>query len=215
MEGKIILKVIKNIVLQDKLSNLRKTGIKRTHFRTGLKEMGRMLGYKFASTMDIQQINVKTPLGTAYGIQIKDKDKVVVVSVLRAAIPLAEGIMDVFFEGEYGMVGAWREDEPPFSVKISYIKIPDVQGKIVIVADPMIATGNTMNAILKEIKNQGTPYRLAILNLIATEEGVEKILESHSEVEIYTCSIENELKEGYIVPGLGDVGDIAFGKPRD
>jgi uracil phosphoribosyltransferase len=65
------------------------------------------------------------------------------------------------------------------------------------------------------MKKRGNPSRLAIFNVISTEEGVEKVLENHSEVEIYTCSIENELKEGYIIPGLGDAGDIAFGKPID
>ena len=77
----------------------------------------------------------------------------------------------------------------------------------------MLATGNTMNIIIKEMKKLGTPHRLAIFNVISTEEGVEKVLANHSEVEIYTCSIENKLKDGYIIPGMGDAGDIAFGKP--
>lgn len=210
-----MLKILKNIVLQDRLTRIRRDGLKSTYFRALMAEIGSLIGYEFASTMDIQSVTLKTPLGTANGIKIKDLNDVVVVSVLRAAIPMVEGMMKVFSEAKYGVVGAWREDEPPFKVEVSYIRIPDINDKIVIVADPMIATGNTINAILKKIKDQGKPQKLVIFNIIATEEGIEKVLENHSEVQIYTCSIENELKNGYIVPGLGDAGDIAFGRPND
>jgi uracil phosphoribosyltransferase len=210
-----MLKILKNNVLKDRLSKIRNCSIDGCNFKLGLVEMGRLMGYEFLSTMDIQEISVETPLGSAKGIEIIDTEKVVIVAILRAAIPLVEGLMSVFSQAKYGVVGAWREDEPPFPAKVSYIKIPDVQDKIVIVADPMLATGNTMNATLKEIKKQGNPRRLAILNIIATEEGVEKVLENHSDVEIYTCSIENRLENGYIIPGLGDAGNIAFGKPVD
>lgn len=211
-----MLKILRNIVLQDKITRIRKAGIDRTHFRTLMIEIGRIIGYEFAATLDIKSVKVKTPLGCAEGIKITNFEDIVVVSVLRAAIPLVEGLMRVFSEATIGVVGAWREDQPPFQVKLNYFKIPDIDGKIVMVADPMLATGNTMTIILKNIKKQGKPQRLVILNVIATEEGVEKVLENHSEVEIYTGSIDKKLNQkGYIIPGLGDAGDIAFGKPRD
>jgi len=211
-----LLKILKNIVLQDKISRIRSIEIDRAYFRTLMIEIGRIIGYEFAATLDICPVTVKTPLGCAEGIKIKDYEDVVVISVLRAAIPLVEGLMSVFSEATIGVVGAWREDQPPFTVKLNYFKIPDIEDKIVIIADPMLATGNTMNSILYNIKKQGSPRRLVILNVIATEEGIEKILENHSEVEIYTGSIDKELnQDGYIIPGLGDAGDIAFGKPRD
>lgn len=175
--------------------------------------MGELIGYEFASNMDIREVKVKTPLGIANGIKINETENIVVVAVLRAAIPMVEGVMNVFEEAKNGMVGAWREEEPPFKAKVGYLKIPDINDKIVIIVDPMLATGNTMNTIIKEMKKLGTPNRLAIFNVISTEEGVEKVLANHSEVEIYTCSIENKLKDGYIIPGMGDAGDIAFGKP--
>jgi len=211
-----MLKILKNLLLQDKLTKIRRVGIDSASFRSGMIEIGRLIGYEFTTTMEILSEKIKTPLGVAEGIIIKDKDDVVVISVLRAAIPLVEGIMDVFNEAKLGVVGASRSDEPPFMVKVDYIRIPDIDDKIVIVADPMLATGNTMNAILKEIKRQGDPKRLVIFNVIAAEEGIEKVLENHSEVEIYTCSVDQGLNsDGYIVPGLGDAGDLAFGKPRD
>ncbi len=210
-----MLKILKNIVLQDRLTKIRNKNIDGISFKAGLLDMGRYIGYEFQSTMDIHEVSVKTPLGTAHGIKIKETDDVVVIAILRAAIPLVDGIMGVFREAKYGVVGVWRESKPPFEATLGYIKIPDIQNKIVLLADPMIATGNTMNTTINEIKKRGTPHRIAILNIIATEEGVEKVLENHSEVEIYTCSIENKLKDGYITPGLGDAGDIAFGKPID
>lgn len=211
-----MLKILKNLLLQDKLTKIRRAGIDGASFRSGMIEIGRLIGYEFTATMEIRSTRIKTPLGVADGIIIKDKDDVVVISVLRAAIPLVEGIMDVFNEARLGVVGASRSDEPPFRVKVDYIRIPDIDDKIVIVADPMLATGNTMNAILKEIKRQGNPKRLVIFNVIAAEEGIEKVLENHSEVEIYTCSVDQGLNsDGYIVPGLGDAGDLAFGKPRE
>ena len=208
-----MLKILKNIVLQDRLTKIRNVKIDGIHFKAGLVEMGTLIGYEFASNMDIREVKVKTPLGIANGIKINDTENIVVVTVLRAAIPMVEGVMNVFDEAKYGMVGAWREKEPPFKVNVGYLKIPDINDKIVIIVDPMLATGNTMNIIIKEMKKLGTPHRLAIFNVISTEEGVEKVLANHSEVEIYTCSIENKLKDGYIIPGMGDAGDIAFGKP--
>ena len=208
-----MLKILKNIVLQDRLTKIRNVKIDGIHFKAGLVEMGTLIGYEFASNMDIREVKVKTPLGIANGIKINDTENIVVVTVLRAAIPMVEGVMNVFDEAKYGMVGAWREKEPPFKVNVGYLKIPDINDKIVIIVDPMLATGNTMNLIIKELKKLGTPNRLAIFNVISTEEGVEKVLANHSEVEIYTCSIENKLKDGYIIPGIGDAGDIAFGKP--
>ena len=150
----------------------------------------------------------------ADGVKIKDKKDIVVISVLRAAIPLVEGIMTIFSQAKCGMIGAWRDDAPPFNVHINYLRIPPIDGKVVIVADPMLATGNTINAILDEIYKYGTPKRLVLLNIIASEEGIKKVEDFHPDLEIYTCAIDSEVnKEGYIVPGLGDAGDICFGKP--
>ncbi len=210
-----LLKVMKNIVLQDRLTRIRNKGIDAITFKAGLLEMGRYLAYEFQSTMDIEEVGVETPLGTAKGLKVVESRDVVVVAILRAAIPMVDGVMSVFREAKYGVAGVWRESEPPFDAELGYIKIPEIEDKIVLIADPMIATGNTMLTTINEVKKYGTPRRIAILNIIATEEGVEKVLQNHSKVEIYTCSIENKLKDGYIVPGLGDAGDIAYGKPVD
>lgn len=210
-----MLKIIKNIVLQDRLTKIRNKDIDGVNFKAVLLEMGRYMAYEFQSTMDIEEITVKTPLDTAQGIKIKDINDVVVVTILRAAIPMVEGIMSVFVEAECGVVGVSRDKEPPYEARAGYIRIPEIEDKIVLLADPMLATGNTIHTTISEIKKHGTPRRIAILNIIATEKGVGNVLENHSEVEIYTCSIENKLVDGYIIPGLGDAGDIAFGNPTN
>ena len=210
-----MLKIIKNIVLQDRLTKIRNKDIDGVDFKAGLVEMGRYMAYEFQSTMDIEEVTVETPLETAKGIKITDINDVVVVTILRAAIPMVEGVMSVFMEAECGVVGVTRDKEAPYKAQVGYIRIPEIEDKIVLLVDPMLATGNTMHTTISEIERHGTPRRIAILNIIATEEGVGKVLENHSEVEIYTCSIENKLVDGYIIPGLGDAGDIAFGKPDD
>jgi len=210
-----MLKILKNIVLQDRLTRIRNKNIENIDFKDGLVEMGRYIAYEFQSTMDIEEVNVETTLASSKGIKIMEVDDVVVVAVLRAALPMADGVMSVFRQAEFGVVGVWREEIEPYQAEMGYIKIPDIENKTVIVVDPMLATGNTMNSVIKALIQRGSPQRIVLLNIIATEEGVEKVLENNSQVEIYTCSIENKLQDGYIVPGLGDAGDIAFGKPVD
>jgi uracil phosphoribosyltransferase len=211
-----MIKIIDHLLVQEKLTRIRREGIDGIHFRGGIIEIGRWLAYEVTNTLEKEEISVKTPLGIAQGLKIKDKNDIIVLSVLRAAIPLAEGIMRVFRNAQYGVVGASRKDEPPFPVEISYFKLPPVDKKVLVIADPMLATGNTMNTILDRIQEKGNPRRLILLNIIASQQGIESVETRHPNVEIYTCAVDGKLnEEGYIVPGLGDAGDKAFGKPKD
>jgi uracil phosphoribosyltransferase len=209
-----MIKLVNHLLLQEKLTLIRREGINAIHFRGGIIDIGRWLAYELANTLEKEDVTVQTPLGVAEGVRIKDKNDIVVVSVLRAAIPLVEGIMRVFRNAQYGVVGASRKDEPPFPVEVGYSKLPTVDDKIVVIADPMLATGNTMNAILDRIEEKGTPRRVVLLNVIASEPGIRRVEEKHPDIEIYTCAVDEELnQDGYIIPGLGDAGDKAFGKP--
>ncbi|MEN6573604.1 uracil phosphoribosyltransferase [Methanobacterium aggregans] len=209
-----MIKVVSHPLVQEELAKLRSSGIDGADFRRGMIKIGRWIGYEFAETLPTEEFEVETPLGISKGIRIKDKNNFVVVNVLRAAIPLVDGVLRVFPEAKCGVVGAWRRDEPPFPVEVNYIKLPEIKGKIVVVADPMLATGNTMTKILKKIEETEIPLRMVVFSVIATEEGLKKVSEEHPEVEIYTCAVEKELNpDGYIIPGLGDAGDKAFGKP--
>jgi uracil phosphoribosyltransferase len=209
-----MLKIVDHLLVQEKLTKIRKKGINSARFRKGIIEIGRLMSYEFANTLEKENIIVETPLGIAEGIKIPSRNDIVIITILRASLPLTNGILRVFPEAQYGVIGAWRKDTPPFEVCMDYLKIPDLNNKIVIIADPMLATGNTMELILKKLQVFGTPQRTVLFTVISSEPGLKKIMESHPELEIYTCSVEKELnKDGYIVPGLGDAGDIAFGKP--
>lgn len=205
---------VDHLLVQDKLTDIRRSGISGAEFRAGMIEIGRFISYEFANTLEKEKIEVKTPLGVSEGFKIKNKDDFVIVNVLRAAIPLVDGIMRVFTYSRYGVVGAWRDDEPPFNINLNYIRIPQIDGKIVIIADPMLATGHTMKTIINEIKKIGTPKRLVFFNVISSNDGLKTLSESYPELEVYTCAVDPEIdSNGYIVPGLGDAGDICFGKP--
>jgi uracil phosphoribosyltransferase len=208
------IKLLDHLPIKDRVTRLRRSGIKGSDFRTFMIEIGMFMSYEFAKTLPKEIISVKTPLAVTEGEIIKDESNIIVVNVLRAAVPLVEGIIKVFSEAECGMIGAWREETPPFKVNMNYTKIPDINGKIVLIADPMLATGHTLKEILNKIKSMGNPSRIVLFNVISSREGIDKLQKSHPEVEIYTCAIDNEVNsEGYIVPGLGDAGDISFGKP--
>jgi len=209
-----MIKLVDHLLVQEKLTMIRREGVDGIHFRGGIIEIGRWLAYELTNTLEKEDVTVQTPLGIAKGVRIRDKNDIVVVSVLRAAIPLVEGIMRVFRNAQYGVVGASRKDKPPFPVEVGYFKLPPVDDKILVIADPMLATGNTMNAILDRVKEKGNPRRLVLLNVIASKQGIERVQTEHPDVEIYTCAVDKELNpDGYIVPGLGDAGDKAFGKP--
>ncbi len=210
----MVLKLVDHLLVQDKLTTMRKSGISGSDFRANMIEIGRFISYEFADTLDKENLKVKTPLGISKGVVIKEKKNIVVINVLRAAIPFVEGITKIFVSSECGVIGAWREDVSPFKVNLKYIRIPHIHDKIVLVADPMLATGNTMNAILNEIKKHGKPKRLVLFNIIASEEGIKNVTVTHPDLEIYTCAIDPDVNnEGYIVPGLGDAGDLCFGSP--
>lgn len=212
----MMIKEVEHLLVQDKLTLIRRSGISGPNFRSAMIEIGRFMSYEFADSLEKQSLYVTTPLGTAKCNIIKDKNNIVIINVLRAALPLVEGMMSIFPDSDCGLVGAWREDVAPFKIHLNYIRMPCLDKKIVLVADPMLATGNTMNAILKEIEKQGSPKRLVLFNVIASKEGIDNVSNANPDLEIYTCAIDSNVnKDGYIVPGLGDAGDICFGKPSN
>lgn len=206
--------LIDHLPVQDRLTRLRRSGIRGSEFRALMEEIGMFMAYEFAKTLNKKIIKVKTPLGVSDGSIIKNESDIVVVNVLRAAIPLVNGITKIFNESQCGMIGAWREESKPFKIHINYTRIPNINGKIVLIADPMLATANTMKEILNKITTLGTPARIVLFHVVASKEGIKNLTESIHDIEIYTCAIDDKVNnDGYIVPGLGDAGDICFGKP--
>jgi uracil phosphoribosyltransferase len=148
-------------------------------------------------------------------------DDVVIVNVLRAATPLVEGLLKAFPAAQQGIISASRDEEAgrtadgTFPIGIDYVKIPEIRPEdTVVVADPMLATGSTMCAVLEEVLDgaEATPEHLFVLSAVAAPEGVERVTDAFPEVELVTVAVDDELDEnGFIVPGLGDAGDRAFG----
>ncbi len=175
MDGVIVMvvKVVEHILVQEKITNMRIEGIDRSNFRNEMCEIGRFMSYEFSKTLEKKSITVKTPLGIANGIIINDMDHVVIINILRAAVPFVEGIMKVFKEAKCGFIGAWRGNEHPFEVTMDYMRIPNLTGKIVIIADPMLATGNTINTVLNDLKKHGIPKKIDIIQFNCFKKGHE------------------------------------------
>ncbi len=201
--------------LMEILTELRNKHTGAIEFRKGLVKLGRYMGYELTKTMEFEKVEIETPLEKTEGIIAKDRKNVVIVTVLRAAIPLMEGLIKVFEHARVGIVSASRGKAPKFEIEMNYIKIPEIKPEdTVIIADPMIATGSTLLKVIEEVRKYGTPKRLIVLGVLAAPEGISRIKGAYPEVEVFVTKIDRELNDhGYILPGLGDAGDRAFGAP--
>lgn len=202
--------------LQTLLTKLRDRKTNFIEFRKIVREIGIFMAYEIANRLDYKTIDVETPLGLAKGAT--RKDEIVLVIVLRAALPLVNGMMEVFRDAYLGVIAAKRVENNEnhasldFGVEVSYFKLPKIDNRVVIIADPMLATGSTMNIILRKIKEIGKPKKIVLATIISSKPGIERIQKLHPDVDVYTLAIDEKLNDrGYIVPGLGDAGDRAFG----
>ncbi|WP_338599934.1 uracil phosphoribosyltransferase [Sulfolobus tengchongensis] len=202
------------------LTQLRDKNTDQINFRKNMVRLGRILGYEIANTLDYEIIEIETPLNVkTKGIDIVDLNNIVIINILRAAVPLVEGLLKAFPKARQGVIAASRVEingaEVPkeMQVTIYYKKIPEIKAGIdnVIIADPMIATASTMLKVLEEIV-RANPKRIYIVSVISSKYGIDRILSNYPSVYLFTVSIDPELnKKGYILPGLGDAGDRAFG----
>ncbi|RLG73218.1 MAG: uracil phosphoribosyltransferase [Thermoprotei archaeon] len=215
------IRVVNHPYAQAVLTKLRDRRTGQIDFRKGLVRLGRVLGLELVKEFEIKEITVETPLGPAKGVAIPGMDNVVIITILRAAMPLTEGLIKVFPAARQGVVSARRVEEKgmgpgyEFEIEITYVKIPEIKHEdTVIIADPMLATGSTMVSIMDEVLKRGRAKRYFIASVISTPVGIAKVLKKFRDVDlkIYTVAIDEVINEmGYIVPGLGDAGDRAFG----
>ncbi|MCS3901817.1 uracil phosphoribosyltransferase [Methanococcus voltae] len=201
--------------LIETLSELREQNTDNIAFRKGLVRLGRYMGYELTKTMDFDELEIETPLETTIGLAGKDRKNILIISVLRVAIPLMEGLIKTLESARVGIVSASRGPAPDFDIKMDYIKVPKLKEEdTLIICDPMIATGSTLISVMKELESCGMPKRIIIVGVIGAPEGIEAIKKEYPNVEIYITQMDRELnKKGYILPGLGDAGDRAFGEP--
>lgn len=186
----------------------------RFKFRYNLKRLGELMAYEVSKKLDYTAAKVETPLGVADVNLLKEQP--VVIAIMRAALPFFEGVISMFDDADSGFVGAYRA--PDFqeskSINTNYIASGNLEGKTVILVDPMLATGNSLLDAIAKLEDQGKPGKWIILSVIASPEGVENLQKILPEESTLWCgAIDKGLNEkSYIVPGLGDAGDLAYGE---
>ena len=186
----------------------------RPLFRRNLQRIARAMAYEVSRTLRYSPKEVQTPLGTKF-VPTCD-DRIVVGTVLRAGLAFHEGFLDTFDEAEAGFVAAYREEGTPGELKIhlDYLAAPSIEGATFLLVDPMLATGGSLELAYKAFLRNGRPARLHICCVIAAPEGIEHLQRAFpsDEVTLWVAAIDDRLNaDAYIVPGLGDAGDLSFG----
>lgn len=202
--------VINHPLIQHKLTIMRKMETSTVKFRTLMHEVSMLLAYEVTRDLEIEFEEIQTPLAPMLSPVLKGK-KMVFVSILRAGNGLLDGMLQLVPTARIGHIGLYRDPKTLEPIEY-YFKLPEhTQDRDVIVVDPMLATGNSAIAAVKEIKAIN-PKSIKFLCLLASPEGVSAFHEEHPDIPIYTAAIDTHLNEkGYIVPGLGDAGDRLYG----
>lgn len=185
----------------------------RMRFRRNIERIGEVLGYELSKSLSYNKVDIKTPLGISK-CNIPEED-VVICSILRAGLPLHQGLLNYFDSAENTFISAYRHhiSETEFEIKVEYLASPSLENKVLILADPMLATGRSFVNVYNALKSMGTPREIHLAAVIGSEEGVEYIADHFPEnTKLWIATIDKELNDkGYIVPGLGDAGDLSFG----
>jgi len=204
------LTVVDHPLVQHKLTLMRDVGTPTAVFRQLLREISHLLAYEVTRNLDMTTREIQTPL-TKMEAPVLDGRKLALVSILRAGNGLLDGMLDLIPSARVGFVGLYRDEETLRPVQY-YCKLPgDLDERMVIAVDPMLATGNSSAAAIDLIKEQGAK-NIRFLCLLAAPEGVARMKEAHPDVPVVTAALDERLNElGYIVPGLGDAGDRMFG----
>lgn len=204
-------------VASDFIRQLRDSNIQkdRMRFRKNLERIGQILAYEVSKTLLYETKTIQTPLKQTTVDSVREQP--VLITILRAGLPFYNGFASFFDEADSGFVGAYRnEDGNHMTIKLDYIATGNLSGKTVIIIDPMLATGRSIADAYKAMATHGTPAKVHVVSLVATPQGV-KHLQEHIPVPlaIWTAALDEGLNEqNYIVPGLGDAGDLCFGEKQ-
>ena len=203
------LHVMNHPLIQHKITMLRDEATAVKDFRELANEIGLLMGYEATKDLELEDVEVKTPITTTVGKRIGKQ--VAIVPILRAGLGMVEAIMSLIPAAKVGHVGLYRDPETHEPVEY-YCKLPtDIEQRQVLVVDPMLATGGSAIAAIDFIKKRGAK-KIKLVNIIAAPEGVEAVQKAHPDVDIYVGALDEKLNENcYIVPGLGDAGDRLFG----
>ena len=205
-----------NSILNHFLTQIRDVNIQKDsmRFRKNIERIGEIMAYELSKTLEYKEIDVQTPLGIKHTTTIADN--VVLCSILRAGLALHTGFMDFFDDAENGFVSAFRHhynNDDKFEILVEYQAAPSFQGKNLILIDPMLATGQSLVAVFNKLIIEETPKEIHIAVVIATPEGIQFLEENLPEnCHLWVAALDEKLNEkNYIIPGLGDAGDLAYG----
>lgn len=180
-------------------------------FRRNIERLGEIMAYEISRDLPYESKIIQTPLGKKNQVVIREQP--VLCTVLRAGLPFHQGFLNYFDRASSSFLGAWREEGNEISVKLNYFASPDLHDKNLIMVDPMLATGKSLVKAIHAIHDHGTPRKIFVAAIIASPEGVEFLKKELPDVSLYLCDLDEKLDTNfYIVPGLGDAGDLAYGK---
>lgn len=187
----------------------------RMRFRRNLERAGEIFAYEISRQLEYRELAVETPLGQASGCTLAEQP--VVASILRAGLPLHQGLLNYFDHADNAFISAYRKhegDSKEFEVEVEYLSSPSVEGRTVILCDPMLATGTSMILSYKALLSRGTPGHTHAVALVASRQGVDYALQHFPSNSTLWLGVVDDLlnARAYIVPGLGDAGDLAFGE---
>lgn len=196
------------------VAELRDTSIQtdRMRFRRNLERIGEVAAYEISKELAWEEIEITTPLGTAPSKMLKNQP--VLATILRAGLPLHQGLLNYFDRADNAFISAYRKHhrDGTFEISLDYISCPTVENRVVIIADPMLATGSSLVKTVQYLRDEGLPSEIHIVCAIACTVGIEYVHRNEPKVKIWCGAIDDELTaKGYIVPGLGDAGDLAYG----
>lgn len=184
----------------------------RMRFRRNLERIGEICAYEIARHLPTKTIDVTTPLGIAECLVLEKQP--VLATILRAGLPLHQGLLNYFDQADNAFISAYRKHHKSgdFTIQLEYLSCPDLGERVIILSDPMLATGSSMVVTLDELHLQGAPLQVHLVVVIACRQGIAYVKQHYPNITIWCATIDDELTaKGYIVPGLGDAGDLAFG----
>jgi len=184
----------------------------RMRFRRNLERIAEITAYEISQELEWEDVDIQTPLGIATSKRLKEQP--VLATILRAGLPMHYGMLNYFDKADNAFISAYRKHrhDGTFEISLEYMSCPPLTGKIVIISDPMLATGASLVKSIQFMKNEGIPAKIHVVTAIACTLGIEYVKLEHPEVKIWCGEIDDELTaKGFIVPGLGDAGDLAFG----
>ena len=206
----------KNSVLNHFLSQIRNINVQNDslRFRKNIERIGEIMAYEMSQTFQYKDVEITTPLGVKKTTEIADQ--LVVCSILRAGLALHQGFLNYFDNSENGFISAYRHhpnQDAFFDILVEYQAIPEINDKNVLLVDPMLATGQSLVAVFNRLMERGTPKEIHIAVVIAAPEGILYVKENLPDTcHLWVAALDEKLNDkNYIIPGLGDAGDLAYG----